>query len=297
MQNNCSIVDSIFRNCELFLEQVETTSAATESALKLEVRQFWNSAPCGEVYAAGAGAGKLDRHARTRYALEPYIFDFARFPDGTGKRVLEVGVGMGADHLEWAKSRPRTLSGIDLTPRAIELTRSRLAQNGFQSGLRVADAEALPFPDNSFDLVYSWGVIHHSPDTPRAVREIHRVLAPQGTARVMIYHRSSLVGYMLWLRYALMTGRIATGLDEIYAKHLESPGTKAYSVSATREMFSAFRAASIRVQLSFGDLLTGAAGQRHQGFLLSAARALWPRWFIQRTLQDHGLYLLIEARK
>jgi ubiquinone/menaquinone biosynthesis C-methylase UbiE len=115
--------------------------------------------------------------------------------------VLEVGVGMGADHLEWARHMPRSLSGIDLTERAIAHTATRLALYGLRSDLRVADAEKLPFRDASFDLVYSWGVLHHSPDTPRAVREVLRVLRPGGLARVMIYHAHSMVGYMLWLRY------------------------------------------------------------------------------------------------
>ena len=127
-------------------------------------------------------------------ALEPYLPGFARFEDGRGRDVLEIGVGMGADHLEWARARPRSLVGCDLTPHAIELTRARLALHELRSRLLVTNAERLPFRDASFDLVYSWGVIHHSPDTAAAVREIHRVLRPGGRARVMIYKRRSLLG-------------------------------------------------------------------------------------------------------
>ena len=120
-------------------------------------------------------------------------------------------------------------------------------------------------------MVYSWGVVHHSPDTPRAVAEIHRVLRPGGTARVMIYHKWSLVGYMLWARYALLRLRPWTTLAEIYARHLESPGTKAYSIREASRMFSAFSAVHIEVVLTHGDLLESAAGQRHRGTLLG-----WP---------------------
>lgn len=204
---------------------------------------------------------------------------------------------MGADHLEWAKSAPKSLTGVDLTPRAVELTKSRLVAHGFQPNVQEADAEALPFPDASFDLVYSWGVLHHSPDTPRAIREAHRVLRPGGTARVMIYHRYSMVGFMLWARYGLLAGRPRRSLDAVYDQHLESPGTKAYSVSEARELFSAFRRVDARSQLSFGDLLQGAVGQRHGGLMLSVARAVWPRAVIKRVAPRLGLMLLVEAVK
>ena len=73
--------------------------------------------------------------------------------------------------------------------------------------MKEADAEHLPFPDDSFDIVYSWGVLHHSPDTPQAFSEAHRVLRPGGTLRAMIYHRPSIVGLMLWARYGFAAGR------------------------------------------------------------------------------------------
>jgi SAM-dependent methyltransferase len=262
---------------------------------KLAVQEFWNRQSCGEVYATGDTlADQLEAQARARYELEPYIFEFARFDEGRGRDVLEIGVGMGADHLEWAKESPRSLTGIDLTPRAIELTRARLDTYGLTSSLECGDAECLPFPDESFDLVYSWGVLHHSPDTPRAVAEVYRVLRPGGVARVMIYHRWSITGYLLWLRYGMLSGR---GLSEVYARYLESPGTKAYTVDEAERLFEQFDNVSARSQLSFGDLLRGAVGQRHDGMLLRVAKRLWPRTIIRRVLSRHGLMLLVDAEK
>ncbi len=263
-----------------------------------QVREFWDRAPCGEVYAQGVSEPeRLEAQARARWKLEPYLPGFARFEEGRDSDVLEIGVGMGADHLEWARSEPRSLSGVDLTAQAVELTRTRLALHGLHSNLLVADAENLPFRDASFDLVYSWGVIHHSPDTPAATRQIHRVLRPGGRTRVMIYHRSSLVGYMLWVRYGLLTGHPRRTLDEIYARHLESPGTKAYTPTEARELFANFSDVKVSTQLGPGDLLLGAVGQRHGGPLLRAARHLYPRWVVRRFLAERGLYLLIEARR
>ena len=263
-----------------------------------QVRDFWQARACGEAYAQGESLReRLETQARARYALEPYLRPFARFEDARGQDVLEVGVGMGADHLEWARQHPRTLTGVDLTPHAVELTRARLALDERLSRLVVADAEHLPFRDASFDLVYSWGVIHHSPDTPAAVREIRRVLRPGGRARVMIYQQRSPVGVMLWLRYALLAGRPWRSLRELYAHHLESPGTKAYTPGEARAMFSSFEAVHLRSELSPGDLLLGAAGQRHRGMLLTAARRLYPRGIVRLFFGGWGLHLLIEARR
>ena len=90
-----------------------------DSKLKNEVMEFWDRESCGEVYATGVSdKDYYESHSQARYKLEPYIFDFARFNEGTGKDVLEIGIGMGADHIEWAKSHPRSLSGIDLTPKS-----------------------------------------------------------------------------------------------------------------------------------------------------------------------------------
>jgi SAM-dependent methyltransferase len=165
---------------------------------------------------------------------------------------------------------------------------------GLTSQLECADAERLPFDDNSFDLVYSWGVLHHSPNTPKAIDEVFRVLRPGGIARVMIYHRWSISGYLLWLRYGMLAGM---NLEQVYARYLESPGTKAYTVAEAEQMFAKFSDVWARSQLSFGDLLQGAVGQRHGGVLLSVAKKIWPRALIRQLLARHGLMLLIDAEK
>ena len=266
--------------------------------LKASVQKFWDAASCGEVYASGAtDRDRYESHARARYSLEPYIADFARFATARGRDVLEVGVGMGADHAEWARNEPRTLTGIDLTPRAIDHTRTRLGILDRTSRLLVGDAENLPFSEDSFDLVYSWGVLHHSPDTVRAIHEVYRVLRRGGQARIMIYHSRSIVGALLWMRYGLLAGHPGMGLEKIYSEHLESPGTKAYSVRDARRLFAMFDSSRVSSQLSFGDLLMGAVGQRHRSPLLELARRLWPRWLIRRLFANYGLMLLIDAVK
>jgi SAM-dependent methyltransferase len=264
---------------------------------KEDVRDFWDRASCGEeLYLAGEDREAYQAQADTRYTLEPYIPEFAGFNTARGLCVLEIGVGLGADHQQFAEAGA-ALSGIDLTERAVKHTRHRLAAFGIESDLAVGDAENLQFSDGSFDLVYSWGVLHHSPDTSKAIGEVWRVLKQGGGARIMVYHKWSLVGLMLWVRYALLALKPWLPLREIYARHLESPGTKAYSVAEARKLFADFSKVEIRTVLTHGDLLESAAGQRHRGALLALARKIWPRRLIRRLLPGAGLFMLIEARK
>ena len=264
---------------------------------KQQVQDFWNKASCGEeLYLASADRDGYETQSQSRYELEPFILELARFEGARDKLVLEIGVGLGADHQKFAEAGAK-LHGIDLTERAIEHTLRRLAAYGLTSELAVGDAENLTFSDESFDLVYSWGVLHHSPDTPKAIAEVWRVLKLGGQARVMIYHKWSLVGFMLWIRYAILGLRPWLSLKEIYARYLESPGTKAYSIREARTMFAGFREVQIKTLLGHGDLLNSEAGQRHRGVLLSHARKIWPRALLKRLFPTMGLFMLIEARK
>jgi ubiquinone/menaquinone biosynthesis C-methylase UbiE len=265
---------------------------------KQQVHDFWNEASCGEdLYLKGETLRqKYHQQAINRYALEPYIVDFADFQSHSGNEVLEIGVGLGADHQRFAEAHTK-LHGCDLTERAVEHTRERLALFSLCSDLRVADAENLPYETGIFDLVYSWGVIHHSPDTQRVANEIFRVLKPGGQAKVMIYHKHSLVGYLLWLRYALAIFKPATNLATIYANHLESPGTKAYSKSEANQLFTQFQKVSIKTVLTHADLLASEVGQQHRSWLLTIGRRLYPRWFIKMFFPENGLYMMISATK
>jgi len=270
---------------------------STEKSRIREVHDFWDEASCGEnLYLISADRIGYTAQAQRRYELEPFILDFARFEESHGLKVLEIGVGLGADHQRFAEAGA-DLYGIDLTERAVSHTRQRLACFGLHSTIEVGDAENLIFPAESFNLVYSWGVLHHSPDTSRTIREVWRVLKPGGQARVMIYHKWSIVGAMLWIRYGLLRLRPFTNLKILYARYLESPGTKAYSVVEARQLFGDFPKVNIRIMLGHGDLLTSEAGQRHQGIALNIARKVWPRGLIKRFLPGAGLFMLIEAEK
>jgi ubiquinone/menaquinone biosynthesis C-methylase UbiE len=162
------------------------------SILKERVRVFWQENPCGTKFAdAPPGSRRfyelVEEH---RYRKEWHIPAAAGFDRTKDLAVLEVGCGLGTDGAQFAKAGAN-YTGIDLTDAAIELAKRRFELFQLPGAFRVADAEHLDFPDNSFDLVYSHGVLHHTPDTAAAVREIHRVLRPGGKALVMLYHRDS----------------------------------------------------------------------------------------------------------
>src|SRR2546421_2284268 len=160
--------------------------------LKERVRAFWQTHPCGTKFSAAEIGTRefFERIEAHRYEKEWHIPEAADFASAGGLRVLEIGCGMGTDGAQFAQAGA-VYTGVDLTDAAIELARKRFELSGLQGNFQVADAENLKFPDESFDLVYSHGVLHHTPDTARAVREIHRVLKPGGRAIVMLYHRGS----------------------------------------------------------------------------------------------------------
>ena len=263
----------------------------SSGGLKDAVRDFWNADPCGSRYL-GDGAD-FEAHRRARYELEPYIHEFAGFAQARGKRVLEIGVGMGADYLEWEKAGA-FVSGVDLSSASLEQAKRRCEMAGYVPDLRVSDAERLPFADGEFDIVYSYGVMHHSPDTAKCIREARRVLKPGGALRIMIYRHPSLVGFMLWLRYGFLRGK---SLRQAVHDHLESPGTKSYTGEEARAMLQGFDEIELRQEFSPGDLLLNEPSARFRGRMYRLIWRLYPRSIVRRFGQRWGLFLLISARK
>ena len=156
------------------------------------VQAFWDANPCGhdlsDNHERRAYFAEIERR---RYSHEPHIPAVALFDSFRGKRVLEIGNGMGTDGLQFQQNGAEYF-GVDLTLAGQKLAREQFSLAGHAARLIVANAERLPVADNSFEHIYSLGVIHHSPSTESIVSEMSRVLKPGGTFCVMVYNRSSI---------------------------------------------------------------------------------------------------------
>jgi SAM-dependent methyltransferase len=219
---------------------LDSTRAPTWSGdAKRTIQKYWEGRPCGSKHAS-APEGEPEYFAQVekrRYELEPFIPTYADFEGSRGKQVLEIGVGLGTDFVRFARAGAR-VTGVDLTQHSIDLVAKRLEMEQLDGRVLVADAEALPFESESFDRVYSWGVLMVTPDTPQAVREAIRVLRPGGELCAMLYARRSWVAFGLWARYALLMGKPWRSLADMVAGHMESPGMKAYTPREARALFA-----------------------------------------------------------
>lgn len=219
---------------------------------KLRAREQWGEDPCGAVHGDAHEFGTreffdaVEKHRYTEYA--PWMPSVMGFNDFAGARLLEVGCGMGSDLLQFARGGAQC-TGVDLTPRSIEISRKRFEVYGEHGDFVLTDCEHLSFNDESFDVAYSNGVLHHTPDTAGAVREIHRVLRPGGTARVMLYNRHSLNywGEMI-LRRGVIGGEFFSGHSpqDIMSRWVEfnehggRPLVKVYSRKQAARLFEMF---------------------------------------------------------
>ncbi|MDH3602520.1 MAG: class I SAM-dependent methyltransferase [Candidatus Tectomicrobia bacterium] len=266
-----------------------------DADLKDQVKTFWEDNPC-DVKDTGSpfDAAYFDALSRQRYTSHPYIPEFAEFERWCGKRVLEVGVGAGSDFCRWVEAGAQAV-GIDLTAQAAQLTTQRLALGAQSATVNIADCEHLPFDDNVFDLCYSFGVLHHTPDTERAIGEVFRVLKPGGQIRIMLYHTMSWVVFKVYLLHGLLALRPFASIDSLLADHMESQGTKAYTMAQAQTLFAQF--ADVRVQPTLTCYDTWRGYQTREGALFKVAKQLWPAWFIQRLGDRYGWNLLISGVK
>jgi ubiquinone/menaquinone biosynthesis C-methylase UbiE len=159
-----------------------------------------------------------------------------------GKKVLEIGCGLGA-HTEALCRLGAVVTSIDLAPTSIKITQRRLALKGLIAKVIEADAENLPFAANYFDYVWSWGVIHHSPNTKKCAREISRVLKPGGGLGIMLYNKNSLYNWFnVVLRYGILHGKLLSmSIQDLHNRYTDgkaltgAPLSKYYTAKEIRE--------------------------------------------------------------
>lgn len=168
---------------------------ATES--NSDIKQFWNENPVGSNFIAyQQDKSFYERYDAFRYRTEGHILQELDAIDFRNKKVLEIGLGQGADSMQII-NRGAIYYGIDLTEESVRRIKERFALfNKPYEQVLLANAENIPFDNDSFDIVYSHGVIHHSPNIEKIVDEIHRVLRPGGQAVIMLYHQNSFNYYI-----------------------------------------------------------------------------------------------------
>lgn len=275
---------------------IELKSETTLEEEKLRAREQWGQDPCGAVHGEEHEFGtreffdSVERHRYTDYA--PWMPSVMGFNSFAGKRLLEVGCGMGTDLLQFARGGA-LCTGVDLTPRSIEVSRHRFAVYDERGDFVLSDGEHLPFSDESFDVVYSNGVLHHTPDTAGAVREVHRVLRSGGTAKVMLYHKNSFNYWVeMIVRRGVLGGEFLRGRSAQdvmsrwveYSEHGGRPLVKVYSRRQASKLFEMFSDVKIEVdQMTRSDL-------RFLSRFVSNN-------FFQRLSRSVGWNVIITARK
>jgi SAM-dependent methyltransferase len=224
-------------------------AAAREQA----VRQ-WSAHPCGAVQGDEESRAYFLEVERNRYEQQPWQaarFGFHRY---AGKRVLEIGVGLGTDLVQFAQAGA-LCHGVDITDRHLDLAARNFAARGLDVDLKKCDAAALDYPDEYFDVVYSFGVVHHIPDAPAVAREIRRVLRPGGRCLIALYHeyslfhafmllvRGVLLGRLFRLGYAGLLATIEAGADGVATK----PYVKLYSRRDVKALLADFTVESLSI--------------------------------------------------
>ncbi|MEY2536727.1 MAG: hypothetical protein QOG67_467 [Verrucomicrobiota bacterium] len=232
--------------------------------LKEEVREFWNRLSCDTQIASAAkfSLEYFEEIEAFRYLDQPFVHAFAQFTRYQGKRVLEVGFGAGTDFIQWLRAGAH-VSGIDLTPEALENLTHRIEAYHLPAPDRilVADAEQLPFESHGFDLGYSFGVLHHSPNTEKAIAELVRVVRPGGEIKIMLYNRHSVYVFNRWVKLALLAGKPWQSLSAILWNQVESVGTKGYTRKEIDRLLSKFPLEKIVVhtEITSADYLSASA--------------------------------------
>jgi ubiquinone/menaquinone biosynthesis C-methylase UbiE len=229
----------------------DAPEVAPGDAYKGQAQNQWNNNPVGSETARAAQPNTLEwfqEVERYRYDVyAPWMPRVMEFAQHAGEQVLEVGGGMGTDLSQFARNGA-IVTDVDLSAGHLQIAQENFRLRGLTGRFVHHDAESLPFDDNTFDLVYSNGVIHHTPNTARTVSEIRRVLKPGGRAIVMVYAENSLQYWrnLVWY-YGMRSGDLATrSMGDIMSRSVERTGNdarplvKVYTKARLRALFAGF---------------------------------------------------------
>jgi ubiquinone/menaquinone biosynthesis C-methylase UbiE len=224
-----------------------------------KVSDYWNARPCNILHSAQPVGSReyFDEVEVRKYFVEPHIPGFAEFDRWKGKRVLEIGCGIGTDTINFARGGAR-VTAIDLTEKSLEVARQRADVFGVAGQVNFirVNAERLSeaVPVEPYDLVYSFGVIHHTPHPEHVLEELRRYVTPESTVKIMVYNLWS--WKVLWILFAYGKGRFWK-LKRLVADYSEAelgcPVTYCYSRSSGRRLLEeyGFRVTDVSVDHIF----------------------------------------------
>ena len=222
-----------------------------------KIKNFWEQ---GSPMAFIGEDMSYESKRKFRYSLQDYQHAVFHFDGFAGKRVLELGCGAGIDSAEFASNGAWMVS-CDFARTATQSTRSLLEEARLPVRVIQMDATSLPFRDETFDCVYSFGVLHHIPEVEKALAEIKRVLKPGGQVMVMLYNKDSLLyGYsIVYLRGIKEKLLDKLTMDELLARYSErkedNPYTRVYTKKEAEELFGRyFDSCSVDVRYNVIDL-------------------------------------------
>jgi len=246
-----------------------------------DVRDYWESHPLCAVAIPHALYTReyFDFYDGLREANESLEFSYRlhEYTAFSGKKVLDVGCGNGYVLSKFAKEGAETF-GIDITPTAVDLSKRRFEYLGLTGSFAVANAEELPFEDDTFDCVCSMGVLHHTPNTEQAIEEIYRVLRPGGRLIVMFYHRNSVLYQFNFRRQALFGRKTMQQLvNEVDG--IGNPKGAVYSRAELAHLLHRFDDLEMSVGLLQGRMLSLRVGRRVPNRLLRPFASRWG-WFL-----------------
>ncbi len=223
------------------------------------VRAYWDARPCNIRHSPKpiGSAEYFDEVEARRYRVESHIPIFADFERWRGKRVLELGCGIGTDTISFARAGAQ-VTAVDLSPKSLEVARQRARVFGLEDRIRFyeADGEDLTakVPVEAYDLVYSFGVIHHSPHPEKIVAQMRQYLRPGGKLKLMVYHRRS--WKVVWILFTYGRGQFWR-LSELIARNSEAqtgcPITYTYTRNQGRNLVEphGFRIDAVAVEHIF----------------------------------------------
>jgi 2-polyprenyl-3-methyl-5-hydroxy-6-metoxy-1,4-benzoquinol methylase len=220
----------------------DTSTTFSETSIE-RVRDYWNNRPCNLRHSSEPIGTRayFDQVEARKYLVEPHIPGFAQYQRWAGRRVLEIGCGLGTDTISFARAGAH-VTAVDLSGRSLELARQRAQVFGLQDRIDFVEANAERLsefvPAAPYDLVYSFGVIHHTPHPERVLEQIRtHYMGPRSTVKLMVYNRWS------WKVLAILF-REAHGafwrLDEAVARNSEAqtgcPVTYTYTPRSATEL-------------------------------------------------------------